>query len=43
MKQNVNILLKNMETFVFNTNVKYSNSMDDIYENTEEYNPNKKQ
>ena len=32
-----------METFVFNTNVKYSNSMDDIYENTEEYNPNKKQ
>ena len=39
-KQNINILLKNVKTLVFNT-VKIQGLLDDIYESIEEYNPNK--
>ena len=40
IKKHGNICLQHSKNS--KANVKYSNSMDDIYENTEEYNPNKK-
>ena len=40
IKKHGNIFLQHSKTS--KANIKYSNSMDDIYENTEEYNPNKK-